>query len=336
MIHLSKEQNKPFTGPLFIVGMPRSGTKLLRDLLNEHPAIGIAYRETEFLPYWAKNWSFFGDLSEYENFKKFYHAIMNFPYFISMREDGRLIQVKTWFDLCKTYTPAGVFEALVRHDAQVKFGTTKVWGDKSPSYIRHLPLLKELFPNSRFIHIIRDVRDYCLSINKTWGKNMIRAAQRWVDDVKKAMSDAKKFSEDYIEVRYEDLIESPEITLREICTFLNVEFDKRMLHLSKPAENLGDTKGKKDIIRDNKEKYLKLMKPSIRKKIEAIAASVLKSCGYAVDYSGEIQRASRRQMLYYQVLDGFSLFKSNMRERGFFTALKFHFKQLITYGNKTR
>mgnify|MGYP000529984615 CR=1 FL=1 len=57
-----------FKGPLFIVGMPRSGTKLLRDLLNQHPKIHIAEIETHFLPFWFSQWKEFGDLSEKENF----------------------------------------------------------------------------------------------------------------------------------------------------------------------------------------------------------------------------------------------------------------------------
>jgi len=43
-----------FTGPLFILGMPRSGTKLLRDLLNRNPKIGVPTSETDFIPYLIK------------------------------------------------------------------------------------------------------------------------------------------------------------------------------------------------------------------------------------------------------------------------------------------
>ena len=61
-----------FKGPLFIVGIPRSGTKLLRGLLDEHPMIGIPPIEIEFLPYWEKRWRDFGDLSDPYMFSKFY------------------------------------------------------------------------------------------------------------------------------------------------------------------------------------------------------------------------------------------------------------------------
>ena len=89
------DSNKTFTGPIFIIGMPRSGTKLLRALLINHPNIGIPSIETEFLPYWVKNWNKFGDLSQWSIFKKFYQTVISFPYFIYMRENGKLIQGKT-------------------------------------------------------------------------------------------------------------------------------------------------------------------------------------------------------------------------------------------------
>ena len=64
-----------FQGPLFVVGMPRSGTKLLRGLLNEHSRIGIPLNETEFLPHWLRSWTERGDLSEPAAFERFYAEV---------------------------------------------------------------------------------------------------------------------------------------------------------------------------------------------------------------------------------------------------------------------
>ncbi|PQP35618.1 hypothetical protein C6A37_01585 [Desulfobacteraceae bacterium SEEP-SAG9] len=255
-----------FNGPIFVVGMPRSGTKLLRDLLNQHPKIRIPRVETNILPSWVNNWQKYGDLSKRSTFNKFYRKMLLMSYFVYMKEDNQLIEAYIWYNLCKNFTPAGVFEALVRHDAGVGYNTSKIWGDKSPSHIRHTPLLKKLFPEARFIHIIRDVRDYCLSINKAWGKNMIRAAQRWRDDLRRIKSDSRQFKYDYFEVKYEDLISQPADTLRRICGFLDIEFETNMLKLSEPSEKWGgDAKGMKEIKIDNINKYRYLMKISIDK-----------------------------------------------------------------------
>jgi len=297
------------SSPLFIVGMPRSGTKLLRSLLNNHPKISILTIETEFLPYWVKNWHKFGrDLHNYKNFLKFYKKMIKLPYFLYMAERGELIKPKEWFKRCKSFDVAGVFEALAKHDCKVT--DDMIWGDKSPGYIRHIPLLKKLFPSAKIIHIIRDVRDYCLSINKTWGKNMLRAAQRWVDYITKARSDGKKIGNDYFEIKYEDLLDNPEYKIKEICDFLNIEYHSAMLRLDRPTENIGDAKGIIGILKNNKEKYKKLMDPILRKKIESISWHVLLSLDYPVKEYGKIERIGKIKMGWYKLLDGYNLIKT--------------------------
>jgi len=121
-----------FNGPLFMVGMPRSGTKLFRAILNQHSCIKMTDAETELLPYWAKNWERLGDLSSKENFKKFYNMAVKLPYFNYMRHRGRIINCDDWHHRCRTYDVAGVFEALVKHDTGVEDDAV-IWGDKSPS-----------------------------------------------------------------------------------------------------------------------------------------------------------------------------------------------------------
>src|SRR5690606_34430729 len=56
---------------------------------------------------------------------------------------------------------------------------SRIVGDKTPEYITRVPLLAQLFPRAKFVHIMRDPRDYVVSIRKAWGKSLPRAAQRW-------------------------------------------------------------------------------------------------------------------------------------------------------------
>ena len=218
-----------FTGPLFIVGMPRSGTKLLRGLLNRHPRIGVSRNESEFLPWLAHRFARFGDLRRRERFDAFYAEMLRHSYFRFQREQGRLIDAGRWHAACAEFSAAGVFEALMRTEVDAPRGSGRIWGDKSPSYIDDLPLLKQLYPAARVLHIVRDVRDYCLSMHKAWGKDMLRAAQRWADGVRKARKDGAALGADYLELRYEDLLARTEPELRRVCAFLGVEFEPRML-----------------------------------------------------------------------------------------------------------
>lgn len=305
------------TKQVFIIGMPRSGTKLLRSLLNGHPRISILTEETEFLPYWKKKWTAWGGaelLGEYDHFVKFYSKITRFPYFLSKSGKGPIITAETWYNLCDSYTIAGVFEALARHDANA--GKDMIWGDKSPGYIRHIPLLKELFPEAKIIHIIRDVRDYCLSINKAWGKNMLRAAQRWSNDVSKARNDGHSLKDDYLELKYEDLLESPDIQLKQICSFLHIEYDPEMLHLKNPTENIGDARNKQWIFKKNKYKYIDMMDPARRHQIERIAFRVLLQSGYPTRSFPREKKLSALENRIYQLADGFNLIRMKRRYTG--------------------
>jgi len=323
-----------FNGPIFIIGMVRSGTKLLREILNGHSNISIPAYETECLIYWERNWHSFGDLSDYSVFKTFYKSAIKTPFFYYMRErGGGVISAKQWHDECVGFSVAEVFEALVRNAANARHKI--IWGDKSPSYIRHVPLLKTLYPEAKFIHIVRDVRDYCLSINKAWGKNMIRAAQRWVDDVSEAHRNINMLGDDGIEVLYEDLLDDPMMVSRNLCKFLGVEFEESMIRLANAVENIGDAKDKLDIIKNNKEKWKKGMTEDLINEIEAITGPLLMEFNYPVTYSGKLKRVSQPRMRWYQILDAWNLVINNP-ETELTKSLLFHLKYFKVTGNRVK
>lgn len=313
--------------PLFIIGMPRSGTKLLRELLNNHTKISILTIETEFLPYWVKNWGTWGGaerLSDYKYFDRFYKKVIRLPYFLYKSSRGDLINPRDWYNRCGSFSVSGVFEALVRHDANV--GKSMIWGDKSPAYIRQIPLIKKLFPEAKIIHIIRDVRDYCLSINNVWGKNMMRAAQRWADDVAKARSDGALFKEDCIELKYEDLLDNPEIILMRLCEFLGVEYEDQMLEFKNPTENYGDARDKKEVVSSNKRKWEKKLDKKMVLNIEMICSSQLRALGYPISYRGPNRRLGKLYLLYLKAFDGINLMKNDKDWKEPIKRLKYHFR----------
>jgi len=317
------KKSNNYRGPIFLIGMPRSGTKLLRGLLNEHSRIAIPAFETEFFPYWIMNWDEYGDLSDRAAFSKFYEQMMKVPYFIYCKNEAELISEETWYNNCQSFTPASVFEGLVRHDADAAYESDVVWGDKSPSYITSLEMIKEHFPNARFVHIIRDVRDYCLSINHAWKKNMIRAAQRWNDYVENARTISSQFNDEYMELKYEDLLDSPETELKRIVEFLDLEFEESMLTLSRPTENIGATTGQQSVVKSNKKKYDKLMQEALRLKIESITGNTLESLSYEVANPIKPYKVPPYLMFYYKMLDGFNMAFTTMKRIGIKKAFKY-------------
>jgi hypothetical protein len=243
--------------------------------------------------------------------------------------DGSVIDGKEWYQMTKHFSPAGVFESLLRHDAGVKYDSDGIWGDKSPSYITALPLLKQHFPEAKFIHIIRDVRDYCLSIHRAWEKNMVRAAQRWNDGVHDARAVGKAFEQDYMELRYEDLLDNPDVELRKICDFIDLEYVSNMSSVTKKVDAIGETKDKIGIVNENKRKYEKVMPVPLRLKIESIAGNTLSSLGYSVGGNPDSKRVSNGLMFLYKMLDGFNMVKVTLKRRGFIETLKYTFGTMI-------
>ncbi len=299
--------------------MPRSGTKLLRGILNNHPEIAFPSFETEFLPYLVNKWGK-QPLENYAIFFQFYKDVIKLPYFYYMRENNRLIQPQKWYCSCRSYSPADVFEALIRHDTNAG----RIWGDKSPGYIQLIPLIKKLFPNAKLIHIIRDVRDCCLSVNHAWGKNMIRAAQRWTDNISLSKKDAAFFSKDYLEIKYENLIETPEESIKIICSFLNLEYTKQILILTQPTEEIGAAKGKDIILSDNKKKYLSRMDSSVKNQIEQLCAEVLIDLNYPCDYRGDARRLHATTLFFFKIMDGIQLIRFRMEEMGILNSILFY------------
>lgn len=252
------------------------------------------------------------------------------PYFIYTKSLDSIQRRDRWYSMCKNFTIQGVYEGLVRCDTGIDNSTNVIWGDKSTSYINYLPLLKQLFPQAKFIHIIRDVRDYALSVYKAWKKNKLRASQRWVDSIAKARSDSLAFKDDYYEIKYEELLQDPEKILAKCCHFLGVEFDCSMLALSTAPENIGEAKGYKEIKLDNKGKYITSMDSVTLEKIESIAGSTLRSLNYPTSFPESNKKLSKMEMNFYRVIDGFNLINQEAHRTSFLHAIKIEIGSYLT------
>lgn len=318
--------------PIFIVGMPRSGTKLLRSLLNRHPDIAISNIETDFFFHWVRRWERYGDLSHDDRFQAFYREAVTLPYFTYRRESGRLIAPSVWYAACSDFTVQDVFGALLRHDTGATEATR--WGDKSPSYITRIEALHRFFPGARFVHIVRDVRDYCLSIKTAWNKNIYRAAQRWFDDNRECIRQCAAIGSACALVTFEDLIADPQATLQRLSRFLEVDYTAQMTRLVESSENLGDASGHKRILAHNKGKYLTRMPPHQIERIEAITAPLLHALGYACNRQAPAKRLGRPWMRWYQLLDGLNLLRFERRVRGTADALSYCYRYYRASGNR--
>ncbi|MCP4838636.1 MAG: sulfotransferase [Planctomycetes bacterium] len=300
-------------GLLFLVGLPRSGTKLLRDLLNRHRQISMPPVEAVWIPRLRAEIGSGSHSMTSEDLARFDRIVASSVYRLTSQRCSVPIPSVS-VDLPAGTTLGACLEWFLRKTLDACHRPNVIVGDKSPSHVAHLGALNELDPSMRVIHIIRDPRDQVRSARLAWGKDPIRGAVRWKRCVILAEQWGKRHTEQYHRVCYEDLCADPEASLRRILTFLNLPFDDVVLSLEKPSENLGDTQGRTEIVRGNSGKWRETFSSRTTSRIEEIAAPVARSVGYDID--GEGRDPSGLETRWRQVMDAFSFLRFNIRYHG--------------------
>jgi len=230
-----QESPKPQLPIPFVVGVPRSGTTLLRMMLDEHPDLAIP-AETHFMPELLRKWREWRDdgVSEDERCQRVigfldgFHRRQDWP----VTDDEIAAALKH-----RPITPGEAISAV--HVAYARKVGKPRWGDKTPQYLRRMQLLQRAIPNARFIHLIRDGRDVGVSVTGlSWGADTTEeAAEQWVRQITQARERAATLQPDtYLEVRYEDLVSDPEPTLSRIAEFIELPWDPVMLEYHRSAE----------------------------------------------------------------------------------------------------
>ncbi len=212
----------------FIVGAPRSGTTLLRLMLDAHPELAIP-PETYFIPKAVKRWRLAARRRNrrVKPVDAFYETVTEHTRWKDFHLDAEAFRRRLEQDRPKEVGDA--VRAFYRLYAD-KVGKPR-WGDKTPFYVRRMSLIQEVVPEARFVHIIRDGRAVTLSIKDLWfGPNSIdEAAEFWTARIGEGREQAPGL-EHYMEVRYEDIVVDPEPHLRRICDFLGLPWTNRVLN----------------------------------------------------------------------------------------------------------
>lgn len=212
--------------PIFIIGAPRSGTTFLASLL-EHTDYGAPF-ETQFIVKYYKNLYRYGDITEFKNFKNLLDAILHERSIMQFKP--KVEPMDLFLELGNKFTYTDLVNKLCLSISSNK--GKKYWGDKTPSYILNLDIIDKIFPNSKYLYIVRDGRDVALSLlKKNWGpNNFYSCAQYWNDcNSKISLTADLQARGRLLQIRYEDLIDDMENHVRKIYHFLDVEFDENVV-----------------------------------------------------------------------------------------------------------
>jgi hypothetical protein len=218
----------------FVVGVARSGTTLLRFMLDAHSQLAIP-PETGFIPT-------VGHLAP-DDAEGFLSTVLGFESWPDFHLDPAVLRERVR-GLVPFTVRAGL-RAFYRLYAE-RFGKPG-WGDKTPSYGPLASAIEALLPEARFVHLIRDGRDVALSVRPLWfapGPTVEDEARYWAEQVGTTRAECGKCRH-AIEVRYEDLVTAPEPALRRVCAFLDLPFEAEMLSWHERAgERLEEHEGR--------------------------------------------------------------------------------------------
>jgi hypothetical protein len=215
----------------FVVGVNRSGTTLLRMMLDAHPELTIP-PETHFVP----------DLIEACREGRTVDDLVAIVTGQREWEDFGIDagELRAALERVGQPDPGGSVRAFFELYA-ARTGKPR-YGDKTPSYGRSMTAIAAALPESRFIHVIRDGRDVFLSIRdrSPVRRPPERVARRWRRRIVDAREQARGLDH-YAEVRYEELVQDPESALRRLCEFVELPWDPAMLAYHRTSrERLGE------------------------------------------------------------------------------------------------
>lgn len=228
----------------FIVGSPRSGTTLLRLMLDAHPALAIP-PETGFLAMPFEGFDARGTAADQRAW--FCDAVTDFPPGAPGWQDFGIDKASfaRALEALEPFTPADGFRLFYRLYA-ARFQKAR-WGDKTPLYGLHLLHLQQLLPEAHFIHIIRDGRGCAASLREQWfspGRSMAEQARHWCGNVATTRRHGASCRH-YLEVRYEKLIVDTEAELRRVCDFIELGFHPAMLdYHRRSGQRLAEHRGR--------------------------------------------------------------------------------------------
>lgn len=306
---MSNGKQNPY---LFIVGCPRSGNTLLRRIVDAHPHIAVT-PETHWIP------RFFGKRKGLTPEGLVTPSLL--PKLFEYHRFSRLqVSLEELEELIKSTEPVS-YATFVTNIFNL-YGKTQdkpLIGDKTPGYVRNIRILHTLWPRARFVHVIRDGRDVCLSATNwkgkveslierfpTWGEDPISTAAIWWKWlVQLGREGGYSLGPDlYYEIRYESLVANPADECKALCSFLEVPYSESLLRFhegrtrTEPGLNAKEawlpiTPGLRD--------WRRQMSAEDVERFEAVAGDLLEELGYSRAVPQPKREAQEHASIIYEM-----------------------------------
>lgn len=324
--------------PIFIIGTERSGSNLLRLILDSHPRIAIPHPPHIMRDFTGMIKSY-GNLKHDNNFKALIGDVLGAidrhfsPWPLKPTVEEILKQTKERSLLAIYFA---IYEVYLNGKGKTRFGC------KSTFMHWHINDILRLKPNAKFIHLVRDPRDVAVSASKSiFSENHpYFLAKLWKREQRNIFNNAVIESSNYLLIKYEDLILDPKNCVKKIMGFLNEDFlEEQMLFFKNEEANklarLSDSwkNVSQPIDAKNSKKYKKYLTQKEIQIIETICKEEMKQLGYEFDQT-EMSIDFNLSRISYYILDFMGFAKNEclalFRDKNFFLRWKkkMYFKKL--------
>lgn len=274
--------------PIFMIGTQRSGSNLLRLMLNQLPDIAAPH-PPHILQRMMPLEKGYGDLSKTKNFKQLVEDVCKLVELNPVPWEGVKLDRKDVAARCRNHSVVAVFGAV--YDAMADQGKTGNWCCKSLANVGYLKELEAYYGDAaRYIYLYRDGRDVAVSFRKAvvGEKHPYHIANEWGATQRSALTNRKNIDpKRFYNLSYETLTGSPEKAMRGLCDFLGVTYTDSMLDFhesdeAKRAASSSELWGNvvKPVMADNSNKFLREMSSEGIRIFELVAGDVLDALGY--------------------------------------------------------
>lgn len=275
--------------PVFIIGTERSGSNLLRLMLNAHPAFAIPHPPhilKEMMPLEP----LYGDLSDDRRFRRLVDDTVELVRLHFYPWDGPL-DPDAVFAEAPARSVYGVKAAL--YDQYRRAKGKRRWGCKSTFVIHYVDRVRSVHPEAKFIHLVRDGRDVAVSAKKSVFNHFHPhyVGRLWSAQQREAAALARRLPEsDLLLMKYEDLLDDPARELKRACAFLGEDFTEDMLdyHEGGEAKSLASSSRSwenvdKPVMKTNRAKYKRELSAREVRSFEVQAFAELRHFGYPLE-----------------------------------------------------
>lgn len=277
--------------PIFMIGTQRSGSNLLRLMLNQLPHIAAPH-PPHILQRMTPLVSIYGDLTEDRNFAALVDDVCRLVELNPVPWEGVVLDRQKVAARCRERSLVAAFGAVYQVFAETR--GAQDWLCKSMQNTQYLNEIEACFSDAKYLYLYRDGRDVAVSFRKAvvGEKHFYHIAKEWAQTQRLALAHRAIIPpERFINISYEDLTAQPRETMQKLCAFLNVPYNDSMLdfHQSDEAHRAAESSALwsnvvKPVIADNTRKFLREASEEDIRCFESVAGDVLDALGYARAY----------------------------------------------------